>query len=89
MSQPELLSIPFARDASGATKNEIPDAPGGGAPAQQATWSQGFPAVTMQPLAVGGIPPQGQDFNGVLNALSEHTVYQNAGGGVSIRSGAC
>lgn len=80
MSQPELLSIPFARDASGATKNKIPDAPGGGAPAQQATWSQGFPAVTMQPLAVGGIPPQGPDFNGVLAALSEHTVFQNKGG---------
>src|SRR5690625_109412 len=80
MSQPELLSIPFARDASGATKNEIPDTPGGGAPSQQATWTQGFPAVTMQPLAVGGIPPQGQDFNGVLAALSEHTVFQNQGG---------
>lgn len=80
MNQPELLSIPFARDASGSTKNEIPDTPGGGAPSQQATWTQGFPAVTMQPLAVGGIPPQGQDFNGVLAALSEHTVFQNQGG---------
>ncbi len=80
MIQPELLPIPFARDATSGTKNNIPDVPSPTLPAQTATWTLGFPAVTMQPLAVGGIPPLGQDFNGVLGAISEHTVYQNAGG---------
>lgn len=80
MIQPELLSIPFARDATSGTKNDIPNDPSPTLPAQTATWTLGFPAVTMQPLAVGGLPPLGQDFNGVLGAISEHTVYQNAGG---------
>lgn len=80
MIQPELLAIPFARDATSGTKNDIPNDPSPTLPAQTATWTLGFPAVTMQPLAVGGIPPLGQDFNGVLNALSEHTVFQNGGG---------
>lgn len=80
MIQPELLSIPFARDATSGTKNDIPDDPSPALPAQTATWKLGFPAVTMQPLAVGGIPPLGQDFNGVLGAISEHTVFQNSGG---------
>lgn len=80
MNQPNLLSIPFAKNAGASTKNEIPDSPGPTLAPQQATWEEGFPLVTMQPPTIGGIPPQGGDFNGVLNALSEHTVYQNAGG---------
>lgn len=78
--QPKLLSIPFANNAGASTKNEIPDSPGPTLAPQQATWEEGFPIITMQPPTIGGIPPQGGDFNGVLNALSEHTVYQNAGG---------
>ncbi len=80
MQQPKLLSIPFAKNADASTKNEIPDSPGPTLAPQQATWEDGFPIITMQPPTIGGIPPQGGDFNGVLNALSEHTVYQNAGG---------
>lgn len=80
MNQPNLLSIPFAKNAGASTKNEIPDSPGPALAPQQATWEEGFPIITMQPPTIGGIPPQGGDFNGIFNALSEHTVYQNAGG---------
>lgn len=44
-----------------------------------ATFDTGFPPITMQPLSAGGIPPSGQDFNGVLYAVTLQQQWQNAG----------
>lgn len=78
MAQPDLIPMPFAENATPGTIEPIeattPTVP------QDATWSTGFPQVTMQPLASGGIPPRGQNFNGVLNALSQHIFYMQGGG---------
>lgn len=78
MPQPELIPMPFAENATPGTiepiENTTPPRP------QDATWSTGFPQVTMQPLASGGIPPRGQNFNGVLNALSQHIFHVQGGG---------
>ena len=46
----------------------------------QATWDQGFGQITMLPVTAGGLPPKGQDFNGILNQISESIVYQSQGG---------
>ena len=40
----------------------------------------GFPAETMTPIASGGVPPSGQDVNGILYQLSQHQVWLNSGG---------
>lgn len=80
MSQPNLLLVPFGSSAASGTIEPIPTARGAGDPPQKATWNEGFPSVTMTPLAAGGIPPKGQDFNGVLKAISEHTAFLCAGG---------
>jgi hypothetical protein len=45
----------------------------------RASWSDGFPPVTFLPPNVGGVPPSGQDFNGVLCQLSQWTRWQGAG----------
>lgn len=78
MAQPNLIPMPFAENATPGTIEPIqattPTVP------QDATWSAGFPQVTMQPLASGGIPPRGQNFNGVLNALSQHIFHMQGGG---------
>lgn len=78
MAQPDLIPMPFAENATPGTIEPIqattPTAP------QDATWSAGFPQVTMLPLASGGIPPRGQNFNGVLNALSQHIFHMQGGG---------
>ena len=78
MAQPDLIPMPFAENATPGTIEPIeattPTVP------QDATWSTGFPQVTMQPLASGGIPPRGQNFNGVLNALSQHIFHMQGGG---------
>ena len=71
-SLPTLFSIPFAN--SGA-KNTIPV----GSSSPNASFTDGFPAVTMQPISSGGVPPAGQDFNGILYAITQHLVYLNAG----------
>jgi hypothetical protein len=78
--QPDLILIPFGKNATPGTIDPIPKTRGPGDEPQQATWDEGFPQVTMTPLAAGGIPPKGQDFNGVLKAISEHTVFTEHGG---------
>lgn len=80
MSQPDLILIPFGAGAASGTIEPIPDTRGPDDPPQKATWTYGFPSVTMTPLAAGGVPPKGQDFNGVLNAISLHTVFVGHGG---------
>lgn len=78
--QPKLIITPFAENANPATINEIPETQRPGDPAQLATWSAGFPLVTMTYPAAGGLPPFGQDMNGVLNAISSHISFTGAGG---------
>jgi hypothetical protein len=74
-TSPTLVPLPFAD--SGA-KNVIPEAasptPG------LASLTTGFPPVTMTPLAAGGIPPAGQDINGILNLITQTTRWSQAGG---------
>lgn len=77
MSQPKLLSKPWAADG---LKNEIPASRTGGVAQEAATYTEGFPSITMTPIAMGGKPPSGKDMNGVLYELSAHTVYLNQGG---------
>lgn len=78
--QPDLILIPFAENAASGNIDDIPETLSPSDPPQAASWSVGFPPVTMTPLAAGGIPPRGQSFNGVLNAISQHIVYQGGGG---------
>ena len=47
---------------------------------QDFTWNDGTPPITMTALADNGVPPKGQDFNGVLNAISQNTVFVQNGG---------
>ena len=78
MSNPTLLPHAFAEAALPANiTNPVPDAPTG---SNAASWQQGFPPITMTPKASGGQPPQGADVNGVLNAMSAHTVFLQEGG---------
>lgn len=73
-TQPQVLSGVIAENGS---KNTIPqDATG----TYLASISEGFPDITMTPVADGGIPPEGKDFNGMLNLLSQfYYFYQNGG----------
>ncbi|WP_240318208.1 tail fiber protein [Neisseria elongata] len=77
MPQPKLLNKAWASDG---LKNSIPDTRSGGMPLEGATYADGFPSITMTPIATGGKPPSGKDMNGILYELSAHIVWQNQGG---------
>jgi hypothetical protein len=74
---PTKWTVPFA-DGDGA-KVELPvttAAPG------RASLNLGFPPLTQQPLEVGGLPPQGEDFNGAMNQVARFVWWQMAGGAI-------
>jgi len=79
MADYKILTIPFGRDAVPDMVNDIPSDPIVAEP-QRASFKQGFPSITTIPLVAGGIPPEGQDFNGILRDITEHVVHQNKGG---------
>lgn len=72
---PPVIPQPWANN-NAALRNTIPNttaSPG------LASWDQGFPSDTMQPVVAGGVPPFGQDMNGVEFALSSHDYYVQGG----------
>ena len=73
---PQIIPFPFAQ--SGQKNNIATDPAGGSDPA--ASWSGGFPPITMIPREAGGKPPYGQDFNGLFFALSQHLFFLQSGG---------
>lgn len=74
MPEPTKIPRPFADSGD---KNSIPDSSGG---LGFASWQEGFPAITGTPFAQGGVAPKRADFNGIFNALSLATVWQQQGG---------
>lgn len=72
--RPQNYAVPFAESGD---RNVIPVTPTG---TGKASFIDGFPPVTMQPIRTGGIPPEGKDFNGILYDITSHTIWVNAGG---------
>lgn len=74
---PSKVPLPFANSG---TKNTIPTASQIGITAGAASLTDGFPPLTFTPLASGGVPPAGADFNGILNLITAIQQWQSAGG---------
>ncbi|WP_116520998.1 hypothetical protein [Achromobacter insuavis] len=81
---PSKSPVPFAESGS---KNTIPVASQIGVTPGLASFTDGFPPLTMTPLTAGGIPPRGQDINGILYFLSAAARWQQAGGSYAYDSG--
>lgn len=75
LQKPSALDIPFANSG---TKNTIPSAPTG---TNLASLSEGFPPVTSESIASGGIPPSRADFN-ALGYLTTSQYYYLQNGGI-------
>lgn len=78
VANPIFIPAPFARDS--AYKNTIQKTRQSGQDQEDMTWTGGAPLITMTPKDNGGLAPKGQDFNGVLNAATENTVFVQNGG---------
>lgn len=76
MANPDLILIPFAQDGD---KNTIPLELGIGDPVYRASLKAGFPPDTRIPKDIGGEAPDGLDFNGILNVLSQAIVFMQKG----------
>lgn len=76
-SMPALVAVPFAEEGA---KNIIPVDSQIGITDGAASYTDGFPPLTMTPVIAGGIPPAGGDFNGILNAITQSVRWACAGG---------
>lgn len=74
MPEPTKIPRPFADSGD---KNTIPESSGA---LGFASWQEGFPPITGTPFAQGGVAPKRADFNGIFNALSLATLWQQQGG---------
>lgn len=76
---PTKFNIPFAFAAGGGFVWVVPEAAQTGGKASLTT---GFPPTAFLPIGAGGIPPWGQDVNGILKQITQWTRWQNAGASV-------
>lgn len=74
LARPTQQAVPFA---SSGVKNAIPETATG---SNLASLQEGFPTITMTDVDNGGMPPQGQDMNGILFDVTTAIRYQQAGG---------
>jgi hypothetical protein len=74
---PRLLPVPWAQSG---LKNLIPIPSQQGITDGAASYTDGFPPKNLAPIASGGVPPFGQDFNGVFNDLTQWARWVGAGG---------
>jgi hypothetical protein len=81
ISEPDKITTPWASTGS---KNPIPANSNNTTGA--AGFDKGFPDITMTPEEAGGIPPAGQDFNGILYQITDILRYMQAGGQATFSS---
>jgi hypothetical protein len=82
-SAPIQIQLPFANGDVTKT-NPIP-VPSSGTPGA-ASFTDGFPPITGQPVSSGGIPPSKADFNGIFYELSNIDRWMSAGAGFKFSS---
>ena len=76
-SIPPYFLQPFANNAGVGFVRTIPNT---SADPTAASLSMGFPPACFTDVALGGTPPNGMDFNGILNELSANEQWTQAGG---------
>ncbi len=81
-SAPTKMQIPFGNSAGGAYIRTVPIASQIGIQNGAASYTDGFPPLNFTPVNAGGVPPFGQDMNGILNAITSHTRWWAVGGPV-------
>jgi|SRR5215469_747994 len=75
---PVKFSLIWGEAAAAGTIRTVPLAPSGQAGA--ASWETGFPSLNFVQVASGGVPPFGQDFNGILAIITAWGQWAQAGG---------
>ena len=76
---PSKFPIPFANGAGSGYIRQIPVASQISVTPGAASLTDGFPPLTFIPEGSGGIPPFGQDMNGILKEITAWIQWGNAG----------
>jgi hypothetical protein len=76
---PPSFPIPFASSAGAGFIRAIPQASQIGITNGAASLTDGFPPLNFSPVAAGGVPPFGEDFNGLMNQVTLWNQWQEAG----------
>jgi len=77
---PARFSIPFGNSAGAGFIRPIPTASQIGIQDGAASLTDGFPPDCFSPVGAGGVPPFGQDANGILNQVSAWCRWVAVGG---------
>src|SRR6266849_7897765 len=78
-SIPTKFPIPWANSAVAPFIRPIPVASQIGIQAGAASLTDGYPPVTFSPIGAGGTPAFGEDFNGILQQLSQWAQWLGSG----------
>lgn len=81
-SVPVKFPIPFGNGAGAGFIRQIPTPSQIGIQAGAASLTDGFPPLNFQPEESGGVPPFGEDVNGILHQCSSWGQWVSAGGPV-------
>ena len=81
-SIPPKFPIPWANSAGSANVRSIPKDSQISIQAGAASLTDGFPPLNFIPVSAGGVPPFGQDMNGVLKQTTQWLQWYAAGGAV-------
>lgn len=76
---PAFFAKRFGADATGTHIRAVPATT---ADPNAASMALGFPPNTFVDVSAGGSPPDGRDFNGILNYLSAWAQWQSVGGAI-------
>lgn len=76
---PPKFPIPFANGAGVGFTRPIPQASQIGIEDGAASLTDGFPPLNFTPIGTGGVPPKGQDMNGLLTQISAWSRWAAAG----------
>lgn len=79
-SIPASFPRAFAAAAGAGFIRTIPDASQISITPGAASLNDGFPPLNFSPVASGGVPPFGQDMNGILNAITKGLQWVQVGG---------
>jgi len=80
---PAKFSIPWANSAGGGYVRTIPTASQIGITPGAASLTDGFPPLNFDSVLAGGVPPFGQDMNGILREITRLVRWYTAGGPIS------
>lgn len=79
---PAKIQLPFGASAGGSYIRTVPVASQMGVTAGAWSYTDGSVPLNFEEVSLGGVPPDGRDFNGLLNVVSAHNRWAISGGPV-------